>query len=178
MSKKIYNIIDDGYNAELVEQTLVDGTLEIPSIEAPAEIRIPDSMTPFTKRSYAENFNTAICEYEHDARFADLIYATQKYVDDLKRFSAFVTPDCSLYRDMPLCLQIANTYFNRAIGVYLRSKGIYVITNIRWGTKEVFLLVCCLRKLHFSVHQERAFYQSAHMVALGELKISIISKPD
>ena len=138
MLKKSYNIIDDGFNAELVEHALFKGILEIPSIEAPREIIIPTSLTPFSKRNYAESFDTAICEYEHDVRFADLIYATQNYVKDISKFSAFITPDCSLYRDMPLCLQIANTYFNRAIGASFQDKGMYVIPNIRWGDERSY----------------------------------------
>lgn len=138
MSKNSYNLIDDGFNAELVEHALFNGVLEIPTIEAPAEIRIPGSLTPFSKRDYTKDSDTAICEYEHDTRFADLIYATQNYENDIKRFSAFITPDCSLYRDMPLCLQIANTYFNRAVGAYFQNKGMYVITNIRWGDERSY----------------------------------------
>ncbi|MBR3084767.1 MAG: DUF4417 domain-containing protein [Kiritimatiellae bacterium] len=38
-------------------------------------------------------------------------------LDDISaRFRGLVSPDCSLYRDTPLCLQIANTYRNRADG--------------------------------------------------------------
>ena len=72
--KKKYNIIDDGFNPELVERALFEGILEIPQIKAPQEIIIPKSLTPFTKRNYAKSYDTAICEYEHDYRFAELIY--------------------------------------------------------------------------------------------------------
>ncbi len=137
MSKK-HNLIDDGYHPELVEQAFFFGRMEIPEIKAPKEIRIPNSLTPFSKRNYADSFDTAICEYEHDIRFAELIYATENFTDDLMRFSAFITPDCSLYRDMPFCLQIANTYFNRAVGACLQAKGMYVITNIRWGDERSY----------------------------------------
>jgi hypothetical protein len=138
MTKNTYNIIDDGYHPELVEQALFDGTLEIPRITAPKKICIPKSLTPFSKRKYADSFDTAICEYEHDVHFADLIYATESLSEDILRYSAFITPDCSLYRDMPLCLQIANVYFNRAVGVYFQAKGMYVITNIRWGDERSY----------------------------------------
>ncbi|MBO4766278.1 MAG: DUF4417 domain-containing protein [Lachnospiraceae bacterium] len=138
MSKRSLNIIDDGYHPELVEQALFDGSIEIPIITAPKEIRIPKSLTPFSKRNYAESFDTAICEYEHDVRFSELIYSTESLTEDLLQYAAFITPDCSLYRDMPLCLQIANTYFNRAVGAYLQAMGMYVITNIRWGDERSY----------------------------------------
>ena len=39
---------------------------------------------------------------------------------------------------MPLCLQIVNTYFNRAVGAYYQSRGMYVIPNIRWGDERTY----------------------------------------
>ena len=49
-----------------------------------------------------------------------------------------ITPDCSLYIDAPLCVQIANIYLNRAVGYYLSRQGIYVIPNIRWGDERTY----------------------------------------
>ncbi|MBQ7706960.1 MAG: DUF4417 domain-containing protein [Lachnospiraceae bacterium] len=138
MAKKKYNIIDDGFHPELVEKSLFDGILEIPSIKAPREIVIPKSLTPFSKRSYVNTFDTAICEYEHDYHFAELVYDPESIYEELSKFSAFITPDSSLYLDMPLCLQIVNVYFNRAVGSYYQSKGMYVIPNIRWGDERTY----------------------------------------
>ncbi len=121
MARK-YNPIDDGYHPELVQQALFEGHLEIPALSAPQRIIIPKSLTPFSKRKYVENYDTAICEYGHDLRFAELVYDPVSLSNDLRRYSAFITPDCSLYRDMPLCLQIANTYLNRAVGAFFNQK--------------------------------------------------------
>lgn len=136
--KKKFNVIDDGFHPELVEKALFDGILEIPRIEAPKEIIIPKSLTPFTKRNYADSFDTAICAYEHDFRFAELIYDTESLYKDISRFSSFISPDASLYIDQPLCLQIVNTYFNRAVGASFQAKGMYVIPNIRWGDERTY----------------------------------------
>ena len=137
MLKSVYNFIDDGFNPELVKDSLFAGVLEIPRIEAPEKIIIPPSLTPYSKRKYVDSYDTAICEYEHDYRFADLIYSS-KSNNELINYMAFISPDCSLYRDMPLCLQITNTYFNRAVGSYMQSKGMYVITNVRWGDERSY----------------------------------------
>ena len=67
-----------------------------------------------------------------------MIYATKNHVEELKKYSAFITPDCSLYRDMPLCLQITNTYFNRSVGAFMQEQGMYVIPNIRWGDERTY----------------------------------------
>ena len=76
--------------------------------------------------------------YEHDTKFNDVLLSTNDYLDEFKKFKGVISPDCSLYLDMPLCLQIANTYMNRAIGSYLQSEGIYVIPNVRWSDERSY----------------------------------------
>lgn len=76
--------------------------------------------------------------YENDENFADLLHRPQAYAEDLKRFPGMISPDCSLYRDMPLCLQIVNTYRNRAVGHYFRRLGMNVIPNVRWGDERSY----------------------------------------
>lgn len=46
--------------------------------------------------------------------------------------------DNSIYPNSLLCVQIANTYRNRAIGYYYQSQGINVIPNIRWGDERSY----------------------------------------
>ena len=53
-----------------------------------------------------------------------------------------ILPDFSLYRDMPLVMQLWNIYRSRAIGHWLQINGIKVIPNIRFGDKRTFSLCC------------------------------------
>lgn len=131
-------IIDDGFRADLVEEAVFTGILEIPRIEAPKRIVIPEGIIPFTQRSRSTDHREFVAFYEYDLKFYDILAATDKYVDQLRLFPGVISPDCSLYRDMPLCLQIANIYMNRAVGHYLQSKGLYVIPNIRWGDERTY----------------------------------------
>lgn len=89
-----------------------------------------------------------VCQ-EHDIKFADVLLSTEQYLDDLKRFPGVITPDCSLYWDMPLCLQIANVYMNRAVGCYLQKQGIYVIPNVRLGDKRTYTTMVLPEKVAF-----------------------------
>ena len=132
------NIIDDGFNAELVSNAFFDGFLEIPIIEKPDKIIIPSGLIPFTQIKRSDTKTEAIHFYEHDKRFSDVLTCTKELLPELSKFSAVISPDCSLYRDMPLCLQIANTYMNRAVGHYLQSQGLYVIPNVRWGDERSY----------------------------------------
>lgn len=132
------NLIDDGFNAHLVETALFEGILEIPCIEKPEKIIIPTGIVPFTSRDKSRNYQDFVCFYEHDIKFAEVLTATDQYIEDLKRFPGVISPDCSLYLDMPLCLQIVNIYMSRAVGYYLQNQGIYVIPNVRWGDERTY----------------------------------------
>lgn len=50
----------------------------------------------------------------------------------------FISPDFSLYTDMPLALQIFNTYKNRWVGRFMQEYGIQVVPSVSWSTKESF----------------------------------------
>lgn len=132
------NIIDDGFNAELVETAVFTGLLEIPLIKKPEEFIIPKSMIPFSERNKSEHFEEFVCFYEHDIRFRDILTATKEQITSLNKFKGVISPDCSLYYDMPLVLQMTNTYLNRQIGHYLQTQGIYVIPNVRWGDERSY----------------------------------------
>lgn len=132
------NIIDDGFNAELVENAIFTGLLEIPLIRKPSEFIIPKSMIPFSERNKSVNHEEFICFYEHDIRFRDILTATKEQLASLKKFKGVISPDCSFYYDMPLVLQMTNTYLNRQIGHYLQEQGLYVIPNVRWGDERTY----------------------------------------
>lgn len=132
------NKIDDGFRADLAINGIFDGTLEIISIRKPNQIITPKDTIPFSLMHRSKDHSEFVVFYEHDLRFADVLTSTEDYLNELKKFAGVVSPDCSLYRDMPLCLQIANTYMNRLIGHYLQEQGLYVIPNIRWGDERSY----------------------------------------
>lgn len=132
------SIVDDGFRADLVKTAEFVGLFEFPSLKPPWEFIIPTNTIPFSLRKQTKNFSEFIVFYEHDIRFADVLNSTDNYLEELKCFPGVISPDCSLYRDMPLVLQIANTYMNRAVAHYLQSQGIYVIPNVRWGDERSY----------------------------------------
>jgi hypothetical protein len=131
-------IIDDGFASYLVEGATFVGKYQFPKLSKHDEIIIPKDMIPFDKRNKVEDYDLAINFYMHDKTFRQVLTATSRYLPELSKFQCVISPDCSLYRDMPLCLQIVNTYMNRAIGFYLQRNGIYVIPNVRWGDERSF----------------------------------------
>lgn len=136
--KKRKAIIDDGCNPELVAGARFDGILEIPIIEKPDRIIIPKSIVPFSERYKIDDYDVAIGFHEKDIDFAEVLINPESYVKDFRRFSVIISPDCSLYRDAPLSVQVTNVYRNRAIGSFFQRRGCNVIPQIRWGTEYTY----------------------------------------
>lgn len=60
------------------------------------------------------------------------------YVDRLREFKAVISPDFSLYTDMPRCLQILACYRRQWCGAYWQSLGLDVIPDVSWGEESSF----------------------------------------
>ena len=138
MTKKRNASLDDGCNPELVAGARFEGFLEIPVIEKPDRLIIPELMAPFSKRNRVVPEDSGLCLYEKDTEFADVLIHSADYVEDFRRFALMVSPDPSLYRDAPLAVQITNLYRNRALGGYYQRRGCNVIANVRWGSEETY----------------------------------------
>lgn len=139
LNKRRKSVVDDGCSPELVRGADFDGIFEIPIIKKPNQFIIPKNIVPFSQREKAPIFaDTAIGFNEMDPRFANVLINPEKYLADIGRFGILISPDCSLYRDAPLAVQITNVYRNRAIGYYYQSKGQYVIPQVRWGNEETY----------------------------------------
>lgn len=157
MNKKRKIIIDDGMNPELVRGADFDGYLGIPIIKKPDNYIIPSNIVPFTKRKRVSDTNTAVGFYEMDNEFSDVLISPASYIDEFnskllitpENIKLFISPDCSLYRDAPLAVQVTNVYRNRAIGCYFQSHGAYVIPQVRWGNELTYTTKILPEKVAF-----------------------------
>ena len=143
-------VLSDACNPELVVGAKFDGMFEMPIIKKPRKIVIPDKLVPFSNIDRVNPKAFAVCTYENDRDFRDLLINTNLYVDKLKEYQGFITPDCSVYRDMPLAVQITNIYRSRAIGYYMQKNGIYVIPNVRWGDERTYTTKFFPERIAFS----------------------------
>ncbi len=130
--------IDDGFNAELVENAIFDGVFEIPLIRRNKGTIIPSGLIPYSQCNIPGHEKDFLMFYEHDVRFKDIFNNRREALEKARRFSGAISPDSSLYYDMPLALQIFNTYRNRQFGHFLQENGVYTIPNIRWGDERSY----------------------------------------
>lgn len=141
--------LSDGCNPELVTGAKFDGIFEIPVIKKPKKMVIPDKLVPFSKKDKVDPKTCAVCEYENDTEFKELLVNPDDYITLAKKYQGFITPDCSVYRDMPLALQITNIYRNRAIGYCFQKHGVYVIPCVRWGDERTYTTKILPEKVAF-----------------------------
>lgn len=99
--------------------------------------KLPGSVVAFD-RSKTKNTDDWIHFYIHDDRFERLWNSPSKYLDILKSCPGVISPDFSIYRDMPLSYQVWNTYRNRTLAYWMQQNGIDVIPNVRWGDERSY----------------------------------------
>ncbi|MBO4775650.1 MAG: DUF4417 domain-containing protein [Lachnospiraceae bacterium] len=132
----------DVFHAFLVEHASYDGFLEIPIINPITENRKPKHLIVFSKAVKSSDYNSWVHFYEDDAAFERIWNNPRKYLPILQKYKGVITPDFSLYRDMPLVMQFWNIYRSRAIGKWLQDNGVNVIVNTRFGDERTYKACC------------------------------------
>ena len=130
----------DVFHAFLVSDARYDGYIEIPVIK-PEDI-IPNRLISFSKAMLTDDYDQWVHFYEDDANFERVWNNPKQYLDRLSKFRGIITPDFSLYRDMPLVMQEWNTYRGKALGSWWQSQGLKVLPNVRFAD-ERSLSFCC-----------------------------------
>ncbi|MDP4119239.1 MAG: DUF4417 domain-containing protein [Bacillota bacterium] len=129
----------DVFHAFLVEDADYEGLFEMPKVRTSRFI--PDKVITFSKAmsKACTDFDSWVIFYEHDTKFERLWNNPKAYLKKLKKFKGVISPDFSLYRNMPLCMQIWNTYRNHALAAWLQNNGIEIIPNVRFNDERTYL---------------------------------------
>jgi len=99
---------------------------------------IPDNLIGVNYEKRRKEKDAGIHFYLDDYQFERLWNRPQDYINILKKYKCILSPDFSLYLDMPMPMKIWNTYRNRQIGQYYQKQGIKVIPTLSWAEKETF----------------------------------------
>ena len=131
----------DVFHASLLNNAHYAGEYDFPVIKV--EHEVPERMIPFSKAIREQkDFDQWVCFYEDDFRFERIWNQPSRYVETLRRFKGVVSPDFSIYYDMPYSMQLWNIFRSRTIGAWLQQQGIKVIPNIRFGDTRTFDCCC------------------------------------
>lgn len=128
---------NDTYNLSLGESDKkTEDFWQMPIIKN--ENIIPSELIGFNYAKTSKNKNVGIHFYIDDYQFERIWNNPEKYINILKQYKCILSPDFSLYIDMPMPMKIWNIYRNRKIGAYYQSQGIKVIPTLSWGEEETY----------------------------------------
>lgn len=126
----------DVFNGRLLAGLTLVGPYEIPMID-PC-LQVPDSLISFSEANALRKPDpqTWVHFYEDDYKFIRLWNDPDRHFRRLAQFAGVVSPDFSIYRNMPTAQKIAHTYRNQLLGARMQADGINVIANIRLSGRE------------------------------------------
>ncbi len=107
--------------------------LGIPLLEA--EDFVPSYLVPHRQkvRTGRPVSGGAVHFFLDDGRFEPVWRTPEKGLTYVRGVGSALTPDFSLYPEMPLALQLYNVYRNRWCGAFWQSRGVRVIPTVGWS---------------------------------------------
>ncbi len=144
----LQRIDDEFYKTFLKEETkklvrnefITSGSYDLPLIRK-QEIDLKKiKLMSYSNTKYQDKRNEfkTIHFFIHDYRFECVYSNPMLTVEKLKQYYCLLSPDFSLYTDMPLLLQMYSTFKNRWCGAYFQSLGLKVIPTISRSDERSF----------------------------------------
>lgn len=91
-----------------------------------------------SKKEDKENKDKTIHFFTYDWKFEKVYDEAEEELEKLKQYYALLSPDFSMFTNMPIALQIESVFKNRWCGAYWQSKGLKVIPTVSWGDERSF----------------------------------------
>ena len=127
----------NGYNLQLYDSKSVDGFYQMPIIKN--NKTIPKELIGFNYvLSDTKPEGKSVHFFIDDYQFERLWNSPELYIDKLKPYDVVLSPDFSLYLDMPMAMKVWNIYRSRCLGHYWQQNGIKVVPTISWAEEDTF----------------------------------------
>lgn len=128
---------NDAYNLNIIDiEKTTNSFWQMPIIKN--DNYIPNRLIGFNYAKTSKDKNVGVHFYIDDYQFERVWNNPEEYIDILRQYECILSPDFSLYMDMPMPIKIWNTYRSRLIGQYYQNIGIKVIPTISWAEKETY----------------------------------------
>lgn len=124
-----YNLLD-------YDDTRTEGKYNMPTLE-PTD-HIPSKLQGFNYVLNKPDYEAGVHFFLDDYQFERIWQRPDFYIEKLTDFDCVLTPDFSLYIDMPVAMQVWNIYRSRLIGQIMQDYGITVIPTVSWAYKSSF----------------------------------------
>lgn len=124
------------YNLFDYDDTRTEGKYDMPVLEGVDHI--PSDLQGFNYVLNKPDHEAGVHFFLDDYQFERIWQRPGFYIEKLTDFDCVLTPDFSLYLDMPIAMQVWNIYRSRLIGQIMQDYGITVIPTVSWSTKDSF----------------------------------------
>ncbi len=124
------------YNLHIVDRYSLEGFYQMPVIQN--DEYIPDHLIGFNYAKTSKDTGATIHFFVDDYQFERLWNTPEQYNEMLRKYECVLSPDFSLYMDMPIAMKIWNIYRSRLLGNYWQRQGMKVIPTISWAEPDTF----------------------------------------
>lgn len=129
---------DRAYNLDIVNRYSCgrDGFPSLPRADtAPAELQ---GFNYAKSTSATDKVGKGCHFFIDDYQFERIWTSPKKYLDVLRPYECVLTPDFSLYMDMPDPMQQWNRYRSQALGRFWSDNGLTVVPTLSWAQKSSY----------------------------------------
>jgi hypothetical protein len=119
----------DVFYIGLLRDAPCDGLYDLPWLEKSSHV--PLDLISFPKRRHANDAQW-MHFYVDDYEFVFPLRYPPRLLGMFRRVAGVITPDYSLFSDLPFVKQIDAVFNGRVLGYWLQKNGVKVIPNLRW----------------------------------------------
>lgn len=91
-----------------------------------------------TSKGDTKNLHKGVHFFIDDPRFESIYNQPERSLEKLSRYRFLLTPDYSLFAEMPLWRQIESVGKSRWCGAYWQANGLTVIPTASWGLYQTY----------------------------------------
>lgn len=122
------------YNLKEYDRSRVAGPFELPVLRKCSFV--PRELIGFNYVLSTKDHSKGVHFFIDDYQFERVWNDPQTYLSKLADFPCVLTPDFSLYADMPMAMKIWNVYRSRLIGQMAADFGMQVIPTLQWAGED------------------------------------------
>ena len=126
----------NAYNLDEYDTYSTEGYYEMPTLEPCSYI--PTKIIGFNYALTSTDYEAGIHFFIDDYQFERVWNQPETYLEKLEKFDCILTPDFSLYTEMPIAMKIWNIYRSRLIGQIAQRRGMKVIPTVSWCEDKTF----------------------------------------
>lgn len=128
----------------------IESGWDIPYVDTPTELALPTKLVGYQKSNQCVERSMAYLHFYHkdyvfDGRMGiwyalvfNSFFKKGFKLSKLDGYRAIITPDFSMYYDMPIIMQMWNLLRSRIVGFYLAKLGYNVVVNVRWTDEKSY----------------------------------------